>query len=128
MVVTLIFAFLLAIVAAIFALQNPTPVAANFFGVRVDGSLALFVLLGIAFGFLIGVLVMLPGRIKSGLTNLRQRKQIEELKASLEQHKEKLAQAQAEAQAAKQAASSIPSAQPALSNQEPTPPAPAQPL
>ncbi len=95
MVITLIVAFLLAIMAAVFALQNPALVTANFFGVQVEESLALFVLLGIGLGFLIGVLVMLPGRIKSGLSSMRQRKQIEELKASLEEHKGKLAQMQA---------------------------------
>jgi uncharacterized integral membrane protein len=85
MVLTLLFAFLLAIAAAIFALQNPTLVAANFFGYKVEGSLALFVLIGLAVGFLIGLLVMTPGRIKSSLSNARYRKRIAELEAGLEQ-------------------------------------------
>lgn len=85
MVLTLLFAFLLAIAAAIFALQNPTLVVANFFGYKVEGSLALFVLIGLAVGFLIGVLVMTPGRIKSSLSNARYRKRIAELEAGLEQ-------------------------------------------
>ncbi|RJP53246.1 MAG: LapA family protein [Anaerolineaceae bacterium] len=83
MVFTLIIAFALAIVAAIFALQNPTMVTANFFGYLVDGSLALFVLIGLAVGFAIGVLVMTPGRIKSGLANTRNRKKIVELENSI---------------------------------------------
>ena len=87
MVLTLIFAFALAIVAAIFALQNPTMVTANFFGYEVDGSLALFVLLGLGVVLLIGVLVMTPGRIKSGLANTRHRKKIVELEANLEARK-----------------------------------------
>ena len=87
MVFTLIIAFALAIVAAIFALQNPTMVSANFFGYMVDGSLALFVLIGLAVGFLIGVLVMAPGRIKSGIANSRHRRKIAELETSLGQNK-----------------------------------------
>lgn len=87
MVFTLIIAFALAIVAAIFALQNPTMVTANFFGYMVDGSLALFVLIGLAVGFLIGVLVMAPGRIKSGIANSRHRRKIVELEANLEARK-----------------------------------------
>ena len=81
-VVTFIFAFALAFAAAFFALQNPTIVAANFFGVNFESSLAVFVLLGLGVGFLIGVLVMLPGRIKSGLINSRNRKRIAELESS----------------------------------------------
>jgi len=81
-VVTFIFAVGLAFAAAFFALQNPTLVAANFFGVTVEGSLAVFVLLGLGVGFLIGVLVMLPGRIKSGISNSRNRRRIAELETS----------------------------------------------
>ena len=81
-VVTFIFAFALAFVAAFFALQNPAIVAANFFGYTIEGSLALFVLLGLGVGFLIGVLVMLPGRIKVGLANSRNRKKLAELEGS----------------------------------------------
>jgi uncharacterized integral membrane protein len=84
MVLTLIFAFALSIIAAIFALQNPTLVIANFFGYKVEGSLALFVLLGLGVGLLIGILVMTPGRIKSGLANSRHRRKIAELEAGFE--------------------------------------------
>ena len=78
-VVTFIFAFALAFVAAFFALQNPTVVAANFFGYTIEGSLALFVLLGLGVGFLIGVLVMLPGTIKNGIAASRHKKRVAEL-------------------------------------------------
>jgi uncharacterized membrane protein YciS (DUF1049 family) len=85
MIITLIFAFALAIVAAIFALQNPVMVEANFFGYLVQGSLALFVLIGLGVGLLIGVLVMTPGRIKSSLANNRHRRKIVELESSIQQ-------------------------------------------
>lgn len=80
-VVTFIFAFALAFAAAFFALQNPTVVTGNFFGLAIQASLAVFVLAGLAVGFLIGVLVMLPGRIKSGIANSRHRKKIAELES-----------------------------------------------
>lgn len=100
MVFTLIVAFALAIVAAIFALQNPTLVTANFFGYLVDGSLALFVLIGIGVGFLIGVLVMAPGRIKSSIANSRHRRKIVELEANLEARKSAVESRQAQEPAA----------------------------
>ena len=86
MVLTLIFAFALAIMAAIFALQNPLLVEANFFGYLVEGSLALFVLIGLGVGFLIGILVMTPGRIKSSLANSRHRRRITELESNIQQY------------------------------------------
>jgi uncharacterized membrane protein YciS (DUF1049 family) len=91
MVLTLIFAFALSIVAAIFALQNPALVTANFFGYKVEGSLALFVLIGLGVGLLSGILVMTPGRIKTGLANSRHRRKIVELESNLEQNKAKAA-------------------------------------
>ena len=89
MVITLIFALVLAILSAIFALQNPTLITANFFGYEVESSLALFVLIGIGVGLLIGVLVMTPGRIKSSFANSRHRKKIVELESSHEEQKVK---------------------------------------
>ena len=83
MVLTLIFAFALAFVAAVFALQNPVMVDANIFGYVVKGSLALFVLIGLGIGLLIGILVMTPGRIKSSLANSRHRRRIAELESNL---------------------------------------------
>jgi hypothetical protein len=87
MVLTLIFAFALAFGAAIFALQNPGMVDANIFGYAVRGSLALFVLIGLGIGLLIGILVMTPGRIKSSFANSRHRRKIVELESSIQQIK-----------------------------------------
>ena len=85
MVLTLIFAFGLAFVAAVFALQNPVMVEANIFGYAVQGSLALFVLIGLGIGLLIGILVMTPGRIKTSFANSRHRRKIVELETSIQQ-------------------------------------------
>lgn len=94
MIFTLILALAFAIVAVIFALQNPMIVTVSLFGYPVDGSLALFILISVGLGILIGVLVMTPGRIKSGITNARHRKKIGSLEASLEEHKAKLTEAE----------------------------------
>ena len=91
MVFTLILALAFAIVAVIFALQNPMMVTVSLFGYPVVGSLALFILIAVGFGIIIGVLVMTPGRIKSSLANVRSRKKIGSLEASLDEHKAKLA-------------------------------------
>jgi uncharacterized membrane protein YciS (DUF1049 family) len=92
MVFTLILALALAIVAVFFALENPTMVSVSFFGFAVDGSLALFILIALGLGVLIGALLMTPGRIKTSLSNARNRKKIGSLEASLDEHKSKLAE------------------------------------
>ena len=90
MIFALILALAIAIVAVFFALENTMIVTVSFFGYAVDGSLALFILVAVGVGLLLGVLVMTPGRIKSGLSNARSRKKIGSLEASLDEHKSKL--------------------------------------
>ncbi len=94
MVFALILALVIAIVAVLFALENTMMVTVSFFGYTVDGSLALFILISVGLGVLIGLLMMTPGRIKSSLSNARNRKKIGSLEASLEEHKAKLSQAE----------------------------------
>ncbi len=83
MVFSLILALAIAVVAVFFALENPTMVTVSFFGYAVDGSLALFILIAVGVGALLGILLMAPGRIKSGLSNARSRKKIGSLEAKL---------------------------------------------
>ena len=83
MVLSLILALAIAIVAVFFALENTAMVTVSFFGYGVDGSLALFMLIAVGVGVLIGVLIMTPGRIKSSLSNARNRKKIGSLEAKL---------------------------------------------
>lgn len=90
MVFALTLALLMAILMVFFALENPTMVTISLFGYAVQGSLALIVLVAMGIGVLIGLLVMTPGRIKSGLSNAQKRKQIGSLEASLEEHKTRL--------------------------------------
>ncbi len=94
MVFALILALAIAIVAVLFALENTMMVTVSFFGYAVDGSLALFILISVGIGVLIGVLMMTPGRIKSSLSNARNRKKISSLETSLDEHKAKLSQAE----------------------------------
>ena len=94
MVFALILALAFAIVAVIFALQNPNIVTVSLFGYPFEGSLALVILVAVAVGILIGVLVMTPGRVKSSLSNARNRKKIGELEVNLEEQKAKLSQAE----------------------------------
>jgi putative membrane protein len=91
MVFALVLALVIAIVMIFFALENPMMVTVSFFGYAFEGSLALFILAAMAIGVLIGVLLIAPGRIRSGLSNARHRKKIGSLEASLEEHKTKLA-------------------------------------
>lgn len=91
MVFALILALAIAIVSVFFALENTMIVTVSFFGYAVDGSLALFILIAMGIGVLLGILIMIPGRIKSGLSNARHRKRIGNLEASLDEHKNKLA-------------------------------------
>ena len=91
MVIALILALVIAIVMVFFALENPVMVTVSFFGYAIEGSLALFILAAMGIGVLIGLLLMIPGRIRSGLSNARHRKKIGTLEASLEEHKNKLA-------------------------------------
>ncbi len=92
MILILAIALVLAVLSVIFALQNPAVVTATFFTLQMKGPLALFVLAGIGIGLVIGVLVMLPGVLKSAVTISRHRKQIGSLEKSLEEHKARVAE------------------------------------
>lgn len=68
----LLFSLLLAIVAVIFALQNPQPMDVNLLFFRTEGSTALILILTFSLGIIVGLLSSLPGR-------LRARRQLKEL-------------------------------------------------
>jgi len=89
----LILTLILAIVAVIFAIQNPVIVTATFFTLSMKGSLALFVLIGIGVGILIGVLIMLPSVLKGAIKVSQHRKQISGLEKTLNAQKAKAVEA-----------------------------------
>ena len=68
----LLFSLLLAIVAVIFALQNPQPMDVNLLFFRTEGSTALILILTFSLGIIVGLLSSLPSR-------LRTRRQLKEL-------------------------------------------------
>jgi len=92
--VTLILALVFAILAVIFASQNPNIVTVSFYGYRVDGSLALFILLSVIIGILIGSLMMAPGAIKRSVELRNHRKKLGGLEKKLEEQKDKIAKAE----------------------------------
>lgn len=80
----LVLALILAVIAVVFALQNPAIVTAVFFSLSMKGSLALFVLGGVGLGILIGVLAMLPWALRSVMRVSQHRRQISNLQKSLD--------------------------------------------
>lgn len=87
---SLILALIIALLAIIFAFQNPTIIVINFGIWAVQASLAFVLLLTLASGFLIGLLVSLPAIIKRGWKSSKRKRTIQELEDELHQ-KTKLA-------------------------------------
>jgi putative membrane protein len=61
----LLFSLILAILAVIFALQNPQPMDVNLLFFETEGSTALVLILTFGFGVLVGLLSSLPGRLRA---------------------------------------------------------------
>ncbi|NQU31381.1 MAG: LapA family protein [Anaerolineae bacterium] len=86
----LILALAFAVVAVVFALANPMIVSVNFFGFQTEGSLALFILVAVALGILIGVLMMMPGAIKRSVALSMEKKRLKGTEKELDEHKTKV--------------------------------------
>jgi putative membrane protein len=69
----LVFSLVLAVLAVVFALQNPQVMEVNLLFFRTEGSKALVLIITFAIGVVVGLLSMLPGRIrdKRALKKLR---------------------------------------------------------
>lgn len=61
---TLVLSLLIAVVAVIFALQNPQFMEVNLLFARTEGSTALVLIITFAIGVLVGLMSTLPGRIR----------------------------------------------------------------
>lgn len=85
-----ILALAIALVAVLFAIQNPGVVAVNFFVWAIQERLALILLLTLAAGVLVGVLVSIPAILKRSMRISRHRRQLEELKWQTQQKEEQL--------------------------------------
>lgn len=89
----LIVALIFAVLAVIFAVQNPVIVTATLFSMSVKGPLALYVLAGVGVGILIGILVMLPSVLKGAITVSKHRKHISDLEKTVNAQKAKVVEA-----------------------------------
>lgn len=90
MQIFLFIALLIAALAAVFALQNSTPVQVSFLTLDFDSSLAIVLLVALAAGALMSFFVSLPGNVRARLLIRQQRKKITELETGLVDAKARL--------------------------------------
>jgi uncharacterized integral membrane protein len=90
MIISLILGLILSLVSLVFALQNTQSVRISFLVWHVNGSLALLLIIFFFVGLLAGMLVILPGRIRSTLARGRNNRELAELKVKLDECKGKL--------------------------------------
>jgi uncharacterized integral membrane protein len=81
----LILALLIAILAVVFAVQNPAMVAVTFLAWDVEQSLALVLIFTLVLGIVIGLLGMLPGLIRSRWRLTAQAKKLEATEKKLQE-------------------------------------------
>lgn len=79
---TLIVSLLLAVLAVIFALQNPDQITVNLGPFEIDGSTALILIVTFALGAFVGFLAMIPSKLKSRKTVKSLKKQATSLTES----------------------------------------------
>jgi uncharacterized integral membrane protein len=94
LLLTLILALVFAILAVIFASQNPEVVTLSFYGYRVEGSLAVIILISMGIGVLIGASILIPGAVKRGIELRNHRKTVGGLEKTLDEQKDKIAKAE----------------------------------
>ena len=82
---------ILAILLAVFVLQNNVAVAVSFLFWRFESTLALVLLASLAVGVITVVLVTIPANWRRRGTLSRQRKELTELQNKLEEQKQKIA-------------------------------------
>jgi putative membrane protein len=90
MLVFLIFALLIAIVAVIFALQNPALVTISLFAWQIHTSVAVALLVALGVGVLITILISIPGWVKRGVKNVSQKKKFSGLQAERDAFEQKI--------------------------------------
>lgn len=75
---SLILSVIIAILAVIFALQNPYVITIKLGPFETEGSTALVLIVTFAVGVLVGVLATLPGRIKAKMQTKTLKRQLQE--------------------------------------------------
>jgi len=83
MQILLIFSFVIAFLAIVFAIQNTTVTPIRFLIWETEGSLALVLFIALVAGALISYLATAPGQIKQRMTISSQRKRIAEVEGQL---------------------------------------------
>ena len=94
MQILLIFSFIIAFVAIIFAIQNTAITPIRFLIWQSEGSLALILFISLVAGALISYLATTPTQIKRRMTISNQRKRISEVEDQLASTQGELEQAQ----------------------------------
>jgi len=90
MQILLIFSFVIAFLAILFAIQNTTVTSIRFLIWETEGSLALVLFIALVAGALISYLATAPGQIKQRMTISSQRKHITEVEGQLTSTQEEL--------------------------------------
>ena len=90
MQILLIFSFVIAFLAILFAIQNATVTPIRFLIWETEGSLALVLFISLVAGALISYLATAPGQIKQRMTISSQRKRIAEVEGQLTSTQEEL--------------------------------------
>jgi len=90
MQILLIFSFVIAFLAILFAIQNTTVTSIRFLIWETEGSLALILFIALVAGALISYLATAPGQIKQRMTISSQRKRIAEVEGQLTSTQEEL--------------------------------------
>ena len=90
----LIFLLIFAILAVIFASQNPMIVTLSFYGYSVDGSLAVIILIAVIVGIIVGALTLAPSVVKHSFELRSHHKKIGELEKTIDEQKGKVAKAE----------------------------------
>ncbi len=90
MQILLIFSFVIAFLAILFAIQNTTVTSIRFLIWETEGSLALVLFIALVAGALISYLATAPGQIKQRMTISSQRKRITEVEGQLTSTQEEL--------------------------------------
>jgi uncharacterized integral membrane protein len=90
MQILLIFSFVIAFLAILFAIQNTTVTTIRFLIWETEGSLALVLFIALVAGALISYLATAPGQIRQRMTISSQRKRIAEVEGQLTSTQEEL--------------------------------------
>ena len=96
MQILLIFSFVIAFIAIIFAIQNTAITPIRFLVWESEGSLALILFIALVAGALISYLATTPTQIRQRMTISSQRKRITEVEGQLASTQDQLGQAQEE--------------------------------